>query len=53
MDYFIENNSWDPQTGYLLEVQRLIQTWLSTGKVPIELERLINIYWQAHITAKP
>jgi hypothetical protein len=52
LDFFIKNNYWDAETGLLPEIQRLVEVWLTTGKVPDELERLVNIYWIAYIMTK-
>ena len=50
LDFFIENNYWDAETGYLPEIHRLVKVWLTTGKVPDELERLVNLSCRgAHI----
>jgi hypothetical protein len=52
MEFFIEHNYWDAETGYVTEVQRLVEVWLTTGKVPDELERLVNLGWTAYIMTK-
>jgi hypothetical protein len=50
LDFFIEHNYWDAETGYLPEIHRLVKVWLTSGKVPDELERLVNLSWRgAHI----
>jgi hypothetical protein len=52
MEFFIEQNYFNTATGQLPEIQRLVEAWLTTGKVPDELERLVNINWVAYIMTK-
>jgi hypothetical protein len=52
MEFFIENNYFNAATGRLPEIQRLVEVWLTTGKIPNELESLVNIGFMEYIMTK-
>jgi hypothetical protein len=41
MDWLVKNNYWDVKTGWLPEIKQMVQAWITTGKVPDELEELV------------
>jgi hypothetical protein len=43
IDWFIKHNYFVVETGQLTETRRLVVEWLTTGKVPKPLERLVNL----------
>ena len=53
MEFFIKNNYWNATTGQLPEIQRLAEVWLTTGKVPDELERFVNLPVAPYIMTPP
>jgi hypothetical protein len=52
MEFFIEHNFFNAATGQLPEIQRLVEVWLTTGKIPNELESLVNIGFMEYIMTK-